>query len=126
MRVERVERRADLGREPDGVVHRERALLGDPIPERAAVDVGDREEVMVPRDPHIEDGDEVPMPHLLRDAGLAREPPPVHRVAGQQALQHLERDERSLLGVRRLEHDAHRALPQDGIEPVRAERVAEP
>ena len=63
-----------LGREPTVSSTESEPWPAISVPERAAVDVGDRQVVMVPRDPHIEDGDEVPMPHLLRDAGPRETP----------------------------------------------------
>jgi hypothetical protein len=97
----------------------------DQFRKRPSVDVRRSEVVVTAGFAEVEDRHEVSMPHLPRDACLAYEALPVDLVAGEEALQNLERDDFVVRGPDSGENDADRALAEHGLEPVRTERLAQ-
>ena len=75
----RIERRGDLGDEPDRLAHREGATLGNEIAQRPAADVLHDDECTIAVLPLVEHGDDVRMAHRRGAAGRGGPLAELHR-----------------------------------------------
>ena len=100
------------------------ALGFETVFERAALDVADHEVLAPVGLAGFHDRHEVAIPNLPGGPHLLPEAPLEGVVFGQLALQHLDRDDVAVPLVGRTKDQPHSALSDQGVEPIRPERVA--
>jgi hypothetical protein len=116
-RVEGVEPRRDLGRQPDDVGESEPPLLPDAGLERSPRDVGHGQVAPIARVTGVEHRHEMLVADLAGRPGLVDEPPAVGLVVRQLSPEDLEGHHLAVV-THGAEHDAHPALAEDRLEAV--------
>ncbi|GAA5020952.1 hypothetical protein GCM10025734_75670 [Kitasatospora paranensis] len=122
--VRRVQRRGDLGGDPDGLAQRQRPLAVQQGPQVAAADVAHRDEEQAVGLPGLVDRDDVRVVDGGRDLGLAGEPLAEHVVAGQVGGEQLDGDGAAQAQVLGAVDDGHTAPADHFVEAVAGEPVA--
>src|SRR5438874_12337839 len=121
--VQRVETGGDVVREPQHVLQRQRAVALDALLERLPGDVRDCEVRATVDVPGVENRNEALVGDLCGAACFVNETSLVRVVLGEIDLQQLQRDLRAVTFAYRSEDEAHPALAQERLEPVRPEGV---